>query len=211
VSLQLQTQPWQSVGVGFVGALAVLPATAVVMFLLAITLVGCLLFPFLWLFLALLGLLGYTAVALHLGKWVEERFKLRGRNPVPNPYVSVTVGVFLLHLGGILAAAFGWVGGPAYFFAVIFGLFGILVQIAASIVGFGAVILARFGASPGYWPGAGAPVVAGVPLVPPPPSDDPWADPTASEGELPLSNTGSETGEASESGSEGEVPKPPES
>jgi hypothetical protein len=47
--------------------------------------------------------------------------------------------------------------GPFGFFAIMVGLFGFLTQAVAWIVGFGAVILARFGLQPGYWQGASLP------------------------------------------------------
>ena len=53
----------------------------------------------------------------------------------------------------------GLLPGPLRFFATMVGLFGFLVQAVAWIVGFGAVILARFGIEPGYWPGQGEPIV----------------------------------------------------
>ena len=61
--------------------------------------------------------------------------------------------------------------------------------IAALVTGFGAVILSRFGLTPGYWPGRGAPGPAYYPgqggaVVPPPP---PYAAPPA--GGLPLTDT----------------------
>jgi hypothetical protein len=71
--------------------------------------------------------------------------------------------------------------GPFGFFSAMVLLFGFLVQFVAWIVGFGAVILARFGIEPGYWPGQGEPIVPATPG--PVPSYDQTAEP------LPLSGS----------------------
>jgi cytoskeletal protein CcmA (bactofilin family) len=167
---QLTAQPWQSAGVGFAAALTFWPLIAVITVLLAITVVGCLLialYPFLFFFLALVALVGFTAVAVRVGQALQVRFNLRSASL----YSSALIGVLVLCIGSILASLLDWIGGPLGIISFFFGLFGVLAQGVAWIVGFGAVILARFGTSPGYWPKAGPPVTPFVPAVPDPPAD----------------------------------------
>lgn len=167
---QLTAQPWQSAGVGFAAALTFWPLVAVITVLLAITVVGCLLialYPFLFFFLALVALVGFTAVAVRVGQALQARFDLRAASL----YSSALFGVLVLCIGSILSSLLDWIGGPLGIISFFFGLFGVLAQGVAWIVGFGAVILARFGTSPGYWPKAGPPVAPFVPVVPTPPAD----------------------------------------
>lgn len=180
VDRQLTTQPWPSALVGLAGTIFFWPLFLVVTVLLAITIVGCalfLLYPFLFLYLGLLLILGYATVAYRLGRWVETRFN---RN-FGSPYAAALVGVLLIQIWSVLGSLFDI---PPYLgvFAVMFGLFGFLVQAAAWITGFGAVILARFGTAPGYWPRQGAP--GGAPVPPPPP----YAQPAGPAERLPLTD-----------------------
>jgi hypothetical protein len=183
VDRQLTAQPWQSALAGLAGFIFFWPLFLVVTVLLAITIIGCalfLLYPFLFLYVGLLLILGYAAVAYRLGRWMEIRFNQR----FGGPYVVALVGVLLIQVWSLLGNVFDvipWFG----FFAFLTGLFGFLVQATAWIVGFGAVILSRFGLEPGYWPRRGAPVPP--PSYPPPPPMDrpaeylPLSDPLTEE------------------------------
>jgi cytoskeletal protein CcmA (bactofilin family) len=156
VDRQLVARPWPSAAVGLAGFVFFWPLVAAVTILLAITIIGCalfLLYPFFFLFIGLLLLLGYAAFAYRLGRLVESRF---GRN-FGSPYAAALVGVLLIQVWSIFGHMLDLLPGPLGFFAVMVGLFGFLVQAVAWIVGFGAVILARFGLEPGYWPGAPMP------------------------------------------------------
>jgi hypothetical protein len=177
VDRQLAAQPWPSAATGLAGFIFFWPVFIVVTVLLAITIVGCalfLLYPFLFLYLGLLLLLGYAAAAYRLGRWIEIRFNRQ----FGSPYAVALVGVFLIQIWSVLGELLDMVPGPFGFFAFMVGLFGFLVKAVAWIVGFGAVILARFGLEPGYWPRRGAPA------PPPPPSYTPPPPPPTSE--LPL-------------------------
>jgi hypothetical protein len=156
VDRQLVAQPWQSAAVGLAGSIFFWPLLIVVTVLLAITIVGCVLFllyPFLLLYVALLLLLGYTAAAYRVGSWLELRFS---RN-FGGPYATALVGVLALKIWHVLGNLFDLMPGPFGLFGFLVSLFGTLLTMAALIVGFGAVILSRFGLEPGYWPRRGAP------------------------------------------------------
>jgi hypothetical protein len=189
VDRMLVTQAWPSVAVGLAGSIFFWPLFVVVTILLAITIVGCVLFllyPFLLLYVALLLILGYATVSYRLGTFLVGRLGLK----VTGDYAAAVTGVVALQGWIVLGNLFDLLPWPFGFFAFICWLFGTLATIAALVTGFGAVILSRFGLAPGYWPGRGAqwPGYAG-PVVPPPPAyaPAPYSVPPA-EG-LPLSDT----------------------
>jgi hypothetical protein len=169
VDRHVANQPWKAGLVGLAAQLLFLPLLLVVTILLAITIVGCalfLLYPFLFLALLLLALLGYAAVAYRLGRWVEGRFGLR----LASPYVAALVGVLAIEGWSLLGHFIAIGSGPLDVIAFFILMFGALVSYVAWTVGFGAMLLARFGAAPGHWGGYGA---AGPPLPPPPPPPTP--------------------------------------
>lgn len=164
VDRMLTAQPWPSAAVGLASAIFFWPLFIVVTILLAITIVGCVLFllyPFLLLYLALLVLLGYTVVAYRLGRLLEDRFN----RSFGSPYAATLIGVLALQGWSVLGSLFGVLPWPFGVISFLFSLFGLLLGTAATVVGFGAVVLSRFGLEPGYWPRRGAP-----PMPPAPPS-----------------------------------------
>jgi hypothetical protein len=171
----LTLQPWPSAAVGVASALFFLPLWLVVTVLLVITIVGCLvilLYPFLFFYLFLLVLLGYTAVAYRLGLLLEGRFNRSSGSP----YAATLTGLLALQGWRVLGALFGLLPWPLSFFGFLTSMFGLLLMVAATIVGFGAVVLARFGREPGYWPRRGAPM-PNVPPTPQPVEPLPLSDP----------------------------------
>lgn len=178
VDRKLAGEPWPSAAVGVASAVFFLPLFVVVTVLLIITIVGCfviLLYPFLFLYLFLLALLGYTAVAYRLGRLLEGRF-----NRSLSPYAAVLTGVLALEGWRVLGALLGLLPWPISVVGFLTSLFGALLGIAATLVGFGAVVLSRFGLEPGYWPRRGAPPVVPPPsqqVVEPLPLSDPHTNP----------------------------------
>ncbi|HSK74930.1 MAG TPA: hypothetical protein VLQ45_00615 [Thermoanaerobaculia bacterium] len=165
VDRQLVAEPWKAGLVGFLAQLLFLPLLVVVTVLLAITVVGCalfLLYPFLFLGLILLAFLGYAAVAHRVGRWVEGRF---GRG-YGSPFAAALIGVLVIQIWSVIGSVLGMGGGVLDFFSGMFLLLGWAVTYVAWTVGFGAVLLARFGTEPGYWPRR-ASTVGGPPPVPP--------------------------------------------
>src|SRR5262249_30047282 len=137
----LAMQPWPATAAGIASAIFFWPLFVVVTILLAITIVGCVLFllyPFLFLYLGLLMLLGSTAVAYRLGRVVEGRFNLA----FGSPYVTVLAGVVALQGWDVLGNLLDLLPGPFGIFAFLTSLFGVLLVTAATVVGFGAVVLA---------------------------------------------------------------------
>ncbi len=191
VERMLVTQTWPSVAVGLAGSIFFWPLFVVVTILLAITIIGCVLFllyPFLLLYVGLLLILGYATVSYRLGLFLVGRLGLK----IAGDYAAALTGVVALQGWIVLGNLFDLLPWPFGFFAFLCWMFGTLATIAALVTGFGAVILSRFGLAPGYWPGRGAPPPypgSMVPVGPPPyaPPPPPYAAPPA-EG-LPLSDT----------------------
>ena len=152
---------------GFLAQLLFLPLLIVVTVLLAITVVGCalfLLYPFLFLALILYALLGYAAVAHRVGRWVEGRF---GRG-FGSPFAAALIGVVVIQIWSVIGNVLGMGNGVLDFFAGMFLLLGWAVSYVAWTVGFGAVLLSRFGTEPGYWPRRSTTVAPPPPATPPP-------------------------------------------
>ncbi|HVG08182.1 MAG TPA: polymer-forming cytoskeletal protein [Thermoanaerobaculia bacterium] len=185
VDRRLRAEPVKSALVGLAGFLASVPLIIVVLgilflvsLVLVILLVGCLLlvlFPFiamaLVLALMLALVLGYSATVYRVGRWLEERY---GRN-FGGPYAVALVGVLVIQVWSVIGHLLSWGPGVLDIFASMFGVFGGAVQLAAWVVGFGAVLLARFGAPTRFVP----PAVVPATIPPPPP-------PATYGGDLPL-------------------------
>ncbi|HKV08128.1 MAG TPA: hypothetical protein VJ725_08330, partial [Thermoanaerobaculia bacterium] len=107
-------------------------------------------------------LLGYVAVAHRVGRWVEGRF---GRG-FGTPFTAVILGVVVIQIWSVIGNVLGMGNGVLDFFAGMFLLLGWAVTYVAWTVGFGAVLLARFGTEPGYWPRRTT-TVSGPPPMPP--------------------------------------------
>jgi hypothetical protein len=140
----LEQSFWRSFLVGVVGELAILPALALLLLALAVTLVGILLIPFVIVAyvvaVAGLGTLGFLSVAYltggSLGSRRADQLQARGR-----ALRALVVGV-VLYLGmWIVAAAFQW---SPLVSGMLRGL-ALAITYAAATAGFGAAILSRGG------------------------------------------------------------------
>lgn len=119
VALFITREPWQSIGVGFLAFLLVIPS----MVALAITLIGIPLIPLFLLFVIVSFIYGYFAACLVIGKRIFEVAK----STSSSPFFEMIVGVIVV---GILR-----------FVPFIGGLLGFVV----SLLGVGAVLLTKFG------------------------------------------------------------------
>ncbi len=173
VELRVAREPWLAGGVGLLTIVILALALVPVTILLIITIVGCALialYPFLIIALWLAAFVGYSAVALRVGRFLEARFS----RSFGSPYSAAMVGVIAIEALSILGAVISLGGGFLDFIAFVVLTVGFLVQFVAWIVGFGAVLLARFGGPPG------GPVPAMVVPPPPPPAPVPY-DPVLDE------------------------------
>jgi cytoskeletal protein CcmA (bactofilin family) len=177
-------ETWKAGVVGFLAQLLFFPLLAVVTILLAITIVGCalfLLYPFLFVGVAIACLVGYTAVAYQLGRFLEERFHRR----FGSPYAVALMGVVCIEIWTILGHMVGLGGGFLRLIALVILAFGFATKYAAWTVGIGSVILARLNRTPAGWQGP-IPAAQPVPVTPPPSPSRP-DEARSDDARLPLS------------------------
>ena len=160
---------WIAGLVGLATQLLCLPVLAVVAVVLVITVIGCLalpLIPIALLALAVAAFFGYAAVALALGRHVLGRL---GRASA-GVYLPALVGVGMIEIWRFLGEALDVIGGPAWVFALMFGLFGALVEYVAWTVGLGSVVMALFARRAQPPPAAPRPYLPPLPPTQPTPS-----------------------------------------
>jgi hypothetical protein len=149
----------KSAAVGLAALVLAFPAWIVGIVVLAVTIIGIpvmlLWLPAFPLAFAAAVVLGYLAVAWNLGRWMSTReFQGLEGFDTSRPAAQIGTGVGLL-LAAFAAAHVFRMAGP--FLGVFHGLLtamGVVLSLAVSVVGLGAVILSRGGQEGGY---AGAP------------------------------------------------------
>lgn len=149
MAYRVATSPWKSALVGLVAQILFFPVLVLLVILLAVSIIGIpllLVIPFALVALGLGVLVGFTAVARQLGGAAEQRFGWQH----DSPFIAVLIGVGIIMLLSFFASALGVAGGPLKLFAVILGILGFVAQYAAWTVGFGALLLTRFGTRYGW-------------------------------------------------------------
>lgn len=119
IALFIAQEPWQAVGVGFLALLLVIPAIV----LLAITIIGIPLIPLFILSVIVAYIYGYIAASLLIGKRIFEVSKASTSTPIAEAVVGILVVGLLRFIP--------FVGG--------------LVALIVGLLGFGAVLLTKFG------------------------------------------------------------------
>jgi hypothetical protein len=148
VERQAAAEPWKAGLTGLAAQILAIPLLIVTVVVLAISIIGIpllLLVPFAILGLVLGAFLGYAGVALGVGQWMERRFGWR----LGSPFVVLLAGVAAIQVWTLIGHLV-----PVPFFAGLLVFIGVLIQYAVWTVGFGAVLLSRFGNRP---PAAAAP------------------------------------------------------
>lgn len=145
VSDKVAADPWRAGLTGLAAQVLFLPLAFLIGIVLIVSIIGIpLLVVALFVVpvaLALFSLLGYSAVAQRVGRWSEARFGWK----LGNPYLVVLAGLVLIQVWTIPARLLDWGFFPMNVVSLL-GLFlGLLVQYVAWTVGFGAVLLTRFG------------------------------------------------------------------
>lgn len=207
VERKVRNEPFQAGLAGFLAQILCGPFFLLVILILVISIIGIpllILVPIAVLALLVAAFMGYTAVAYRLGQWLRERF---GWDFAASPYLALAVGVIVLQVWSLISDLLDHGHGPLWFFAIMLGIFGFMVQYLAWTVGFGAVLLTRFGTSDSWRREPGPP-----PHVPPTRPAHP-APPTPEQvshesGVLDLKEMGAQT---SPEGSEPDLPRGSES
>ena len=158
VSARAALEPPKAGAVGVLAQLLFVPLLVATIVVLVITLIGIpllVLIPFALLALAVVFLVGFTAVAYWVGRLVSAKLAWHDENP----YIAAVLGILLLVSPLLVARLLGlanWLMFPITGSLVFLGL---LVEYAAWTVGFGAVALQRF-ARPSAAPPSAPPVTA---------------------------------------------------
>lgn len=180
VSRRVEAQPGQSFLIGLLGAFATPIATVVTVVLLAITIIGILLIPVLFLLEILMFVGGFLGVALAVGRRILAARRTSGDlAPARSSYFVLTIGFLALHALCLLGTIFGATGIPIL--PGLFKGFGIFTLIFSTFVGYGALLLSRFGTT---LPGPALP-----PLPPPPPTPPTPGFPPPPARDIPVTTT----------------------
>lgn len=178
VEAKVETEPGKSALVGFLCALAALPALVLLVVLTCG--LGLLAVPFLLLAAVVLWLVGYAAVALCLGRYLTERRGLR----LASPYLVLLLGFALVEIWSFLhdltdVPALGWI-------SALFWLAAFVVELGALFTAFGAALLAWLSSRRRPTPPYAQPAAAGGPPTEPPPENlPPHPEPPPGSGEPP--------------------------
>ncbi|HVT59339.1 MAG TPA: hypothetical protein VHR45_13165 [Thermoanaerobaculia bacterium] len=150
VAARVADEEVKAAATGFLSQILFLPLLAVVTVLLVISIVGCallLLYPFVFLAIVVAGLVGFTAVALQVGRVLAARFN----RPSASPYAAVLAGILAIEASTLIGRMLAAGGGPFHFISWPFLIIGLVVRYAAWTVGLGAVILTAFEHRPRRW------------------------------------------------------------
>ncbi len=214
VSRRVDAEPGQSFLVGILGSLGAPVAMILATVLLTITIIGLLLVPVLLFVWWLLGFAGFAAVALAVGRrlgHLRDGAASLGRSR--SPYFYILLGFLALHGFWILSSVFDLFGSALGVLSLICSILGAIVLTFANTLGFGAVLLCRFGTQlpgggPAFVPASSAASSAasstGPPTPPPPPPPGEAADDASPAGEAPADSA------PDESPDEGPDEEPPE-
>ena len=167
IGARIEAEPWRAGLVGLLAEILFVPLLILVVFVLAISIIGIpllVLVPFAILALVLGSFLGYVAVAERVGRWAERRFGWR----VNSVYMTLAIGVGLLYAFALIGRILDLGGGPLHFFAMLCLFVGGLVQYLSWTVGLGGALITRLGTQDD-WTGWRR----RVPVVPPPPPPAP--------------------------------------
>ncbi|MEO8503551.1 MAG: hypothetical protein ABI609_06595 [Acidobacteriota bacterium] len=144
VAAKVVDEPWRSGLIGLLAQILVVPLFFITLVVLLVSVIGIpliVLLPFAMLALIVGAFLGYAAVAWRLGAWVERRFGWT----FSSPYVALIVGVLCIQAMTLVGRAMDWGFSPLGFFVGLLLFAGWVVQYAVWTVGFGAVLITRFG------------------------------------------------------------------
>jgi hypothetical protein len=158
VGARAAAEPLKSGAIGFLAQLLFLPVLVLTVVVLAITIIGIpllLLVPFAILALAVVGVVGFTAVVYNVGRLANARFSWSN----DNPYVTAVTGILLLISPLMLARLLGLADWLLFPITGALTFLGLLVEYLAWTVGFGAVALLRFN-NPAASPASAPPLTA---------------------------------------------------
>jgi hypothetical protein len=138
---KITKNPWQSVLIGFLGEILILPA----FILLLITIIGIpvaiIILP---LAILLAFLLGYTSVSLLIGEKLKQSTNLQPQTQM----LTLVLGILAVEFASLFASFLRIFWGFFSPFALIFAILGTLITYVALTIGFGGAILTLLGTRP---------------------------------------------------------------
>jgi hypothetical protein len=147
VGVRAAAEPVKAGAIGLVAQLLFVPLLVITCIVLVITIIGIpllVLIPFAILALAVVALVGFTAVASNLGHVINRRFGWGERSP----YMTAITGIVLLVSPVLIARLLGLVSFFTFPITAPLVILGFLLEYLVWTVGFGAVALLRFGRPP---------------------------------------------------------------
>jgi hypothetical protein len=188
ISRRVEAEPGQSFLIGILGSLGTPVALLLATILLTITIIGLILLPVLLIVWWLLVFAGFVAVCVAVGRRLAHaRDSDASLGRARSPYFYILVGFLTVHVFWILAAVFETLGSSFGVLSLICNILGAIVLTFANTLGFGAVLLCRFGTQlPGGGPafipaparpGSPVPDSSASAMSPPPPPPPPGEGP----------------------------------
>ncbi|MGH9312808.1 MAG: hypothetical protein ACRD1S_06380, partial [Vicinamibacterales bacterium] len=145
IANRVTAEPLQVAVVGVLAELLYLPVLVLTCVILAITIIGILLLPFVLPFL-IVGLLfvllgGFVGAAYSVGRLAAARLGLNA----DQPYLQMLLGIVIIFTPLLLARVFAAVGGPMYIFAGMLAAIAFLIEYVVWTMGLGAALIGVFG------------------------------------------------------------------
>jgi carbonic anhydrase/acetyltransferase-like protein (isoleucine patch superfamily) len=129
---------WKSALAGFVGVILLLPLTL----LLTVLIIGIPLVPLLWIAVVAGMVFGFACITYTIGRIAAEKKGWKDKSP----YILALIGLVVVEIIAFLGNLVILPGGPFMVIGGIIKVFGFIISYIAWMVGFGGVILTRFGA-----------------------------------------------------------------
>ena len=132
--------PWLSGFTGLLAQLLFIPVLVLTIVILAVSIIGIpllLLVPFVILGFLIATLVGFSGVALRIGRWA-----VGSERP---PFVALAVGIVLVSAVALVARTLALLPVPLWPISWILGFSAFLLEYLAWTVGLGAALLTRFG------------------------------------------------------------------
>jgi hypothetical protein len=143
VGARAAAEPVKAGAIGLLAQILFIPLLVITVLVLIVTIIGIpflVLIPFAMLALAIVGLMGFTAVAYYLGRLMHQRFAWSERNP----YLVAVTGIVALISPVLIARLLGLADWLLFPITGALVFIGFLIEYLAWTVGFGAVALLRF-------------------------------------------------------------------
>ncbi len=141
MAARVAAEPLRSGLVGLLAEVLFVPVIVLTVVVLAVSIIGIpflLLLPFALVLVVVVGLTGFTGVAVQVGRAISGRFGIAA----DRPYVQASLGVLAILLLTLVARLVGLVGGGFFggFLGGVLSFAGFLVEYVAWTVGFGAAL-----------------------------------------------------------------------